>query len=201
MINIGKYMRYSTDSQELKVQDDEIDKYIQYTFREEHKIFEYKDEGYSGKNMDRRGMEALKNDILSNKINVIVALKLDRLGRSLQDLLLTFDFFKEQGVKVHLVKEKVDTSTSTGKLMFQILGSFAEFERETIVERLKAGKEYAKQYGTRSGKPMNRPRKEINITECINLYKKGVSLNKIAKIFKVHPATIKSRLVERNVIR
>jgi site-specific DNA recombinase len=201
MLNIGIYMRYSTDNQELKVQEEEINKYIEYTFKDkEYQIKIYKDEGYSGKTMKRDDMIRLKNDIVANKINVVVALKLDRMSRSIQDLLSLFTFFNEQKIEVHLVKDKLDTSTAQGRLLFHIMGAFAEFERESISERLQSGKKYAADHGTKSGKPMNRPRKEINIKECIDLYKKGMSMSKLGKLYNVHSLTIKSRLIERGII-
>ena len=120
--------------------------------------------------------------------------------RCLSNVRGVFRFFEEQKVKIHLVKDKIDTSTAQGRLMFQIMGAFAEFERETIRERLQAGKKYAEDHGTKSGKPQNRPRKEINMNECIKLYKAGLSLNKLGKHFNVHALTIKSRLVEKGLI-
>lgn len=200
-MKIAKYIRCSTDTQELKVQREEIDRYIAYVFKDkQYEVFEYADEGYSGKDMNRQELTRLKNDIVDGKITIVIAQKLDRLSRSIQDLLSLFEFFNNQSVAVHLVKEKLDTSTAQGRLLFHIMGSFVEFERETITERLKAGRKYAKEHGTKTGKPMNRPKKEINIKECIDLYRKGMSLSKLGKLYKVHALTIKARLKERNIL-
>lgn len=199
-IRIAKYMRCSTDRQELKVQNEEIIRYIEYTFNsKQFEITEYKDEGYSGKDLSRDNMNRLTQDIKDKKIDVVVAQKLDRLSRKLQDLLLLFDFFKDNKISVHIVNNKIDTSTAQGRMFLQMLGMFAEFERETINERLSAGRKYAKEHGTKSGKPLNRPKIQINIQECIGLYKKGISMNKLAKIYKVSAMTIKSRLSEQGV--
>lgn len=202
-MNIAKYMRFSTDNQEIKVQKEEIDRYTSYNFRDKKdiNIIEYIDNGVSGKDMNRTQMIKLKEDIIAKKIDCVIALKLDRLGRSLQDLIELFNFFDENKIIVHLVKEKIDTSTSQGKLLFQIMGAFAEFERNSITERLTAGRKYAEEHGTKSGKPMHRPRKEINIPECTDLYKKGMSLNKLGKYYNIHPLTVKARLKENNVLK
>jgi len=201
MITIGAYLRHSTDKQEIKVQKEEAEKYIEYTFSgKEHKTFFYTDEGFSGKDMKRDDMIRLKDDIINGKINTVVAVKLDRLSRSLSDLMQLFDFFKKQEINVHIIKDKIDTSSAQGRLIFQILGAFAEFERETTTERLQSGKRYAKEHGTKSGKPMNRPRKEVNLKECIELYKKGLSMNKIAKLNNVSASVIKLRLKEKGII-
>ena len=138
--------------------------------------------------------------MLNGKIKIVISLKLDRLSRSIQDLLMLFNFFDEQKVAVHLVKDKIDTSTAQGRLLFHIMGAFAEFEREIIKERLQAGKKYAKEHGSKSGKPLHRPRKEINLKECIDLHKKGLSLNKLGKHYGVHPLTIRSRLREAGIL-
>lgn len=202
IIKIGKYVRCSTDKQEIKAQNETLDKYIEYAFKDKTiEVYDYMDIGYTGKNMKRERMEALQQDILANKINTVVALKLDRLSRSLQDLLLLFEFFKTQNIDIRIVKDNIDTSTTGGKLMFQIMGAFAEFERSTTTERLSMGREYAKQHGTKSGMPMNRPRKEINIKECIDLYKKGLSMNKLGAYYKVSAMTIRSRLKEKGIVK
>lgn len=195
-------MRCSTDKQDLKIQQEEIKGYIDYTFKNKKiNITSYKDEGYSGKNLNRDDMNRLIQDIKDKKINTVIAQKLDRLSRKLQDLLLIFDLFKDNNITVHIVHNKIDTSTAQGRMFFHMLGMFAEFERETITERLTYGRKYAKEHGTKSGLPLNRPKIQINIQECINLYKKGLSMNKIAKIYNVSAMTIKSRLKEYGTIK
>jgi len=193
-------MRYSTDRQELKVQEDEIQKFIEYTFKnQEIEIIKYIDEGYSGKDMNRNNFKRMMEDIKSKKINTIIALKLDRISRSISDLLFTFKIFEENKVDVMIIKDKIDTTTAQGRLLFHILGAFAEFERESIRERLQAGRKYAETHGSKSGKPLHRPRKEINIRKCIEYHKAGLSLNKLGKMFEVSPITIRNRLIEEGV--
>jgi len=193
-MKIAKYMRYSTDKQELKVQKEEIDKYVNKLDNVETQK-DYVDAGMSGKDLKRAKFEEMKNDILAQKINTVVVLKLDRLSRSVQDLILTFEFFNSQEVQVIVIKDNIDTSSAHGKLMFHILGAFAEFERNIIRERLSDGRKYAREHGTKSGKPMNRPKIEFNIREAKRLREMGLSYRKIAKQMNIKSGiTIKSRI-------
>jgi len=202
MVKIGIYIRVSTVLQDISSQKSQIYQYLEY-YRKKNNVEsekEYIDE-MTGSSLQRPRLEQLKNDVMSGAVDTVISVKLDRLSRSIQDLLELFNFFDKYKVNVILIKENLDTSTAQGRLLFHIMGAFAEFERETIRERLQMGKEKAKLQGTRSGKPMHRPRKDINIKECIDLYRKGMSLSKLGKYYKVHALTIKSRLVERNVLK
>ena len=198
-MKIAKYIRVSTVIQDIGSQRSQIEEFMKY-YRTKNKIEsekEYKDE-MSGASLERPQLDALKNDILTGKIDTVVAVKLDRLSRSMQDLLLLFEFFKQQNVVTVLIKENLDTSTAQGRLLFHIMGAFVEFERETIRERLIMGKEKAKIYGTKSGKPMNRPRINFNLREAKKLRDMGLSYKKIANQLGVKSGiTIKMRLEGR----
>jgi DNA invertase Pin-like site-specific DNA recombinase len=91
------------------------------------------------------------------KFQIIMVTKLDRMGRSLQHLLSLFDEFKRKGIHFIAVTQNIDTSTSGGKLQMQIMGAFAEFERNIISERTKEGLSKATGVGKR-GKD-KKPRK------------------------------------------
>lgn len=106
----------------------------------------------SGKNTDR---PALK-DMLSRlrKDDEVFVTELSRLGRNTRDLLELVDRFKELGVQLHSKKEKIDTSTSSGMLVFQIFASVAEFQRQIILENAAEGREAAR----KAGKPIGRPK-------------------------------------------
>jgi DNA invertase Pin-like site-specific DNA recombinase len=101
----------------------------------------YKDEGISGsKGRDKRpGLDAMLKDAGRRRFDVVMAWALDRLGRSLIDLLGTIDHLQQVGVDVYLDRQHLDTTTAQGKLLFQITGAFAEFERNMITERTVAG--------------------------------------------------------------
>jgi DNA invertase Pin-like site-specific DNA recombinase len=105
----------------------------------------------SGKRFDRP--EFLKMLDIARSGDVIVVWRLDRLGRSLKQLIETVTTLGEQGIELRSLKENIDTTTSTGKLMFHIIGAMAEFERDVISERTQAGLEAARARGKQGGRP------------------------------------------------
>lgn len=113
------------------------------------------DDGYSGGTLDRPGLQALLGRIAAGEVGVVVIAKLDRLSRSLRNLLNLYgDAFEAHNVALVSVGENFDTSTASGKLFFQMVGSFAEFERTMIMERTSGGrKQKAAQGGYAGGRP------------------------------------------------
>jgi DNA invertase Pin-like site-specific DNA recombinase len=101
----------------------------------------YRDAGISGaKGRDKRpGLDAVLNDASRRKFDVVMSWAIDRLGRSLIDLLNTIQHLEAVGVDLYLEQQNLDTTALTGKLLFQITGAFAEFERSMIRQRVKAG--------------------------------------------------------------
>ncbi len=105
----------------------------------------------SGKRFDRP--EFLKMLEIARAGDVIVMWRLDRLGRSLKELIETVTMLAERGIELKSLKENIDTSTPTGKLMFHIIAALAEFERDVIQERTQAGLEAARARGRKGGRP------------------------------------------------
>src|SRR5450755_467587 len=99
----------------------------------------YIDEGVSGKNLDRPQMKKLIRDARAKRFDFVVIYKLDRLSRRLSDLITLRDEFENAGVGIRSATEPFDTTNSAGKLLFNMLGSFAQFEREMIIDRTKMG--------------------------------------------------------------
>lgn len=97
----------------------------------------YIDDGYSAKDLNRPAVKRLIDDVQKRKIDVVLTTKLDRLSRNQLDLLQTIKLFEEHDCGYASASERFDTSTAAGRLVMQILGSFAEFERERISERVK----------------------------------------------------------------
>lgn len=95
----------------------------------------YDDYGFSGGNLERPALQRLKNDIIAGRIDMIVTYRLDRLSRSLLDFGELQKFFEQYGVSFCSVTQQIDTSTSAGKMMLNILMSFSEYERLVIAER------------------------------------------------------------------
>jgi DNA invertase Pin-like site-specific DNA recombinase len=112
----------------------------------------YRDNGVSGgKGRDQRSeFDRLLKDATARRFDVVMAWSLDRLSRSLRDLVSFLGDMRELGRDLYLHKERIDTTTTAGKLMFQVCGAFAEFERETIRERVLAGLARAKAQGRSS---------------------------------------------------
>lgn len=94
----------------------------------------------TGANTDREGYRNLKDYIQTNKVDVIICYKLDRLHRSLKNLIIDKEELESQKINIVSVMEQIDTSSAQGKLFFNIIGSFAEFEKDIINQRTSAGK-------------------------------------------------------------
>ncbi len=159
----------------------------------------YTDDGVSGaKGRDQRpGLDDLLKGVARREFDVVAAWSVDRLGRSLQDLIATLNELKAKGVDLYLHKQGLDTSTPAGKAMFQMLGVFAEFEREIIAERIHAGLARAKEQGTKSGKPIGRPRTtRARRRAVVNAREAGRSIRHIAGQFRMSTATVQQVLRE-----
>ncbi len=140
-MNIG-YIRVSRDKQTTALQEDAIQQaHCERVFTEK----------MSGLRDDRP--EFLKMLEMARRGDVIVVWRLDRLGRSLRQLIETVNTLHEQGIELKSIKENIDTTTPTGKLMFHIVGAMAEFERDIIQERTLAGLEAARARGRKGGRP------------------------------------------------
>lgn len=113
------------------------------------------DEGISGaKGRDRRpAFDMLMKSIMRREVDLVAAWSVDRLGRSLSDLVAFLGDIQTRGVDLYVHQQGLDTSTPSGRLLFQLLGVFAEFERALIVERVKAGIARSRAQGTRLGRP------------------------------------------------
>jgi DNA invertase Pin-like site-specific DNA recombinase len=118
-------------------------------------VEEYVDHGISGaKGRDKRpAFDRLLKDATRRRFDIIMAWSVDRLGRSLQDLVSFLGDVQAQGIDLYLDRQGVDTTTPGGKALFQMMGVFAEFEREIIRERVCAGLEKARAKGRRLGRP------------------------------------------------
>jgi len=144
----------------------------------------YEDAGISGaKGRDQRPQfDALCKAATRRQFDMVMAWSVDRLGRSLQDLVGFMNDLQASGVDLYLHQQTLDTSTPSGRAMFQMCGVFAEFERGMIRERVNAGLARAKQTGTRSGKAIGRPKTGADVEDRIRtLRAEGKGMLKIAK--------------------
>ncbi len=159
----------------------------------------YTDDGVSGAKGrgQRPGLEELLKGVARKEFDVVAAWSVDRLGRSLQDLIATLNELKAKSVDLYLHKQGLDTSTPAGKAMFQMLGVFAEFEREIIAERIHAGLARAREQGTKSGKPIGRPRtSRARRRAVVQAREAGGSIRQIAGELRMSTATVQQVLRE-----
>jgi DNA invertase Pin-like site-specific DNA recombinase len=147
------YVRVSTDGQTVENQLRELRHIAE---RRGWTVTEvYTDHGISGaKGRDQRpGLDQLLRDANRRKFDVVMAWAIDRLGRSLIDLLATISHLESCGVDLFLEQQSIDTTTPAGKLMFQVCGAFAEFERSMIRQRVRLGLKRAVAEGRQLGRP------------------------------------------------
>ena len=150
-----------------------------------HVSAEFVDHGISGaKGRDQRPeFDNLCRAIARKEFELVMAWSVDRLGRSLQDLVSFLSELQAKDVDLYLDRQGIDTTTPVGKAMFQMMGVFAEFERAIIRERIMAGLSRAKEGGTKSGRPIGRPKTvtpEMEKAIC-SARAEGNSLRKIAE--------------------
>jgi DNA invertase Pin-like site-specific DNA recombinase len=192
------YLRVSTRDQATANQERELRAVAE---RLGHEIVEvYADNGISGaKGRDKRpAFDRLCRDAIRGKFDIVMAWSVDRLGRSLQDLVAFLSEIHASRTELYLHQQGLDTSTPAGRAMFQMMGVFAEFERAMIAERVRAGMARAKAQGTKSGRSIGRPRTDPRKRAAIRrAYQAGgVGLRAVAKGFGVGVETVRNCLRE-----
>ena len=178
MKRVGIYLRVSTDAQTTENQRRELEAVAERSGWQV--VGFYEDAGISGaKGRDKRpGFDRLLKDATARKINMVAAWSVDRLGRSLQDLVGFLTELQALGCDLYLHQQAIDTSTPSGRAMFQMCGVFAEFERGIIRERVNAGLARARANGTKLG----RRRVESSIeAQIVALRAKGDGIHKIRR--------------------
>jgi DNA invertase Pin-like site-specific DNA recombinase len=174
------YVRVSTVEQETDLQEHELREYCE---RRGWSCVVYRDKGQSGAKNDRPALTAMMNDLRRRKIDVVVVWALDRLARSLKQLLGIADECRSLGVDLVSLKQNVDTTLPAGRLTFQVLGAVAEFEREMLRERVKAGMAQARRSGKHVGRPARRKLLTTEIERMKVLRSQGTSVRKLATDF------------------
>ena len=181
------YLRVSTVDQTTANQERELREVAGRMGCEIVKV--YKDHGVSGaKGRDKRpAFDALCRDATQRKFDVVMAWSVDRLGRSLQDLVGFLSELHALHIDLFLHQQGLDTTTPGGKAMFQMMGVFAEFERAMIQERVRAGLKRAKDEGKRLG----RPTIPVDVEKVIRAtLAKGTGIIKAAKLHGVGVGTV-----------
>ena len=175
------YVRVSTMEQTTDPQEAELKEYVE---RRGWTLTVYRDHGQSGAKNDRPALNALLADLRGRKIDVLVVWALDRLARSLKQLLAIAEECRDLGVDLVSVKQNVDTTLPAGRLTFQVLGAVAEFEREEMLRtRVVAGMAQARRMGKHVGRPARRRFHLADIERMKLLRSQGTSVRKLAADF------------------
>ncbi|MEO0228326.1 MAG: recombinase family protein [candidate division WOR-3 bacterium] len=189
------YARVSTIKQieapgGIKAQVDKIKRFCQMQGWQLLKVF--KDEGVSALD-ERPAFNQLMKAIANKEADAVIVTRLDRLGRSVLDLVSTVTEFQRQGCQFIAIEQAIDTTRAEGRLLFNILSAFAEFEREIIRERMLAGRMRAREQGVID----HRPKLNIPLEELKDLYfNRKLSVSACAKYFRCSRMTIYDRLKE-----
>ena len=189
MKRIAIYARVSTDRQSTESQLNTLREYIEK--REWNLFKEYIDEGFTGSNTKRPAFNEMMADAKKRRFDVLLVYKLDRLSRSLKDLIITLDDLKSTGIDFVSYDNSLDTTTPTGRLIFHVVGSVAEFEREIIKERVKTGLENARRKGKRLGRP---PVSSALVEEAKRLRSQGMPYQKIGLQLGIPESTVRANL-------
>jgi DNA invertase Pin-like site-specific DNA recombinase len=144
------YARVSTTDQTTENQTPELEKVAKRNGWTLKAVFE---DTISGAKTDRPALQRLLQGVIRKEFDVVMVWDVSRLERSLKHLVTLLDEFHSKGVNLYFHQQGIDTTTPSGKMMFQMCGVFAEFERSMIQERVKAGLARAKAQGKKLGRP------------------------------------------------
>lgn len=174
------YTRVSTNQQHIKAQESEL---IEFAERRSWKYEVYCDHGESGSKEHRPALDRLLADARRKRIDAVLVVALDRLARSLRQLLSITEEFASLGVDLIATRQNLDTSAPSGRLTYAVLGAVAEFERELLRERVRAGLAHARRNGKRIGRPPLRQFSTAELNEMRQQRASGASVRKLAMQF------------------
>ena len=182
------YARVSTLDQNCDLQLADLRRYARQRFE---CLREYVDRGISGTQRHRPQLDVLVKDARKRMFDVVLVWKFDRFARSLKHLIDSLEEFRALGIDFISYTEGVDTTTPTGQLLFHVVGAVAQFERDLIVERVRAGMAHARAMGKRIG----RPRAEVDLEQVVLFRNQGKSLRAIARLLAVPVSRVRRALV------
>jgi hypothetical protein len=197
-VRVAVYIRVSTAHQNSDNQLHELERIS--ALRDWTIVATYRDDGISGaKGRDGRpALDALLKAATRREFDLIAVWSIDRLGRSLQHLVTTVNDLHASGVQLYFHQQALDTTSPSGKLMFGVFSSFAEFERDLIRERIRAGVDRAR----REGKKLGRPSSVTDSTRAaiVELYQRGMSPKKISQTLRCGVGTAFHTLKQRGLL-
>lgn len=185
---VAIYARASTDSQSTAPQVSALISYCSSRGWLEPEIFS--DDGVSGVRDNRPELDKLRARVLRGELQVVVVQKMDRLGRSLGMILRFWDELESAGTRVVVVDQAIDTSTAAGRLQRNMLAALAEFERELILERTRAGIQRARNLRKKFGRP--RTVTDAQRVSILELHRGGAPARGIARTLKMKESTVRT---------
>jgi len=177
------YIRISTGDQNTDLQQNELREYSEFR---KWDVVEIYSDTMSGAKDKRPALDRLMADARRGKFDVVVVWRFDRFARSTSHLLRALEEFQSLGIDFVSLKESIDTSSPTGKMIFTVLAAVAELERSTIRERVIAGQKAAKRRGVRFG----RPTVDVDTNHVLKLRKDGLSWRAVAEATGVPKDTL-----------
>ena len=209
MLNVA-YCRVSTEEQAAEgfSIDGQAEKLRAYAeLNDLGPVMLIEDPGRSGKNLERPGLQQLLAMVEQGRVSNVLVWRLDRLSRNLGDLILLADTFGKNGVGLHSFTEKIDLSSATGRMFYNILGAFAQFYREQLAENVRLGMQQA----AREGRWTNRPKMGYDLVDghlvpnaeaptvrrMFALRAEGLSLREIEERTRVKYSTVRAILHSR----
>ena len=185
--SVALYARVSTIDQNCEMQLQDLRRYASQRFV---RLCEYVDTGVSGTQRKRPQLDALMNDARKRIFDVVLVWKFDRFARSVKHLVDSLEEFRALGIDFISYTENVDTTTPSGQLLFHIMGAVAQFERDLIAERVRAGIAHARAQGNRIG----RPPVAVDTMEVRRLRSQGMSLRSVARTLDIPVSRVRRAL-------
>jgi len=189
---VAIYARVSTLDQNCGSQLGDLRRYASQRFR---RYYEYIDQGVSGRQRRRPQLDELMKNAHRRLFDVVLVWKFDRFARSLKHLIDSLEEFRVLGIDFVSYTEGVDTTTPTGQLLFNVVGAVAQFERDLIAERVRAGMAHARAIG----KQIGRPRAIIDAVKVQELRNQGMSLRGIGDALGAPVSRVRRGLARPNV--
>jgi DNA invertase Pin-like site-specific DNA recombinase len=158
-------------------------------------VTEFVDSGVSGAKEKRPALDAMLAAVRARKVDLVAAVKLDRLARSVHHLVAMVREFEALGVDLIVLDQSIDTTTPSGRLLFHVLAAISEFERDLIRDRVLAGLARAQ------GKRLGRPRAPVDLGRVVQMRAAGVSVRGVARALKISPMSVTRALTDLETSR
>ncbi len=193
--HLAVYVRVSSRQQDYRSQLPDLERWLG-AHAPNQSVKWYRDM-QSGQTMDRREWKQLEDDLHAGRVSKLIVWRIDRLGRTAAGLTSLFETLQRLGVGFESVKDRIDLSTPSGRLMAHVLASVAAYENEVRGERIRAGQAAARAQGKRWGGSLAGTRKTVTGDQkevALRLHTEGKPITRIAKVLGVSRPTVYSIL-------